>query len=134
MLAMTMIEHIVGTPGVPTPSGPYAHATVGAGLCFVSCQLGVDPQTGELVNGGFDAQAVRALDNVTAILDMAGSSWSQVLSVTVLLADVADGAAFNGHYETRFQLDGAFPARAMYKAGGLTPGALVGVAAVALAN
>ena len=128
---MANLEHLTTTPGVSRPSGPYSQATIGAGLCFVSCQLGVAAETGDLVSGGFDPQAVQALDNVAAILDAAGSSWPQVLSSTVLLADVSNGAAFTRHYQTRFESGGPFPARSMYQAGGLAPGALVGIAVIA---
>ena len=124
--------HIVESDGILPPSGPYSPAVCGAGMCFVSCQLATNPASGKLVEGGFDVQAVQTLFNVGAVLSAAGSSWARVVSLTVLLADLSDGERFNHHYREHVASDGPFPARAMYQAGRMTPGALVGVAAVAL--
>lgn len=123
--------HIVRAPGAPEATGLYSQATTAGGLCFVSCQLPVDPSTGVIVRADINIQSQLVLDNVGAVLSAAGSDWTRVLSTTVLLADAGDAARFNLHYADRFPPAGPYPARSIYQAGGLASGALVGVAAVA---
>lgn len=128
---MTPIHHVADVPGLHRSSGPYSPAVTAAGLCFVSCQLAIDPTTGVMVDGGFDAQAERALLNVDAALNAADTGWDRVVSTSVLLTDLDNGDLFNVHYRRRFDTADSFPARAMYQAAGLAPGALVGVAVIA---
>ena len=94
-------------------------------------QLGLDPGTGALVDGGVAEQTDRALRNVTAILDAAGVSLDRVVKTTVFLADMADFSAMNDVYATHFSAP--FPARSTVAVKSLPKGALVEIEAIAVA-
>jgi 2-iminobutanoate/2-iminopropanoate deaminase len=98
-------------------------------LVFVSGQLGVDPATGEMVEGGIGPQTEQVLKNAGAILEAAGSSLANVLQVSIFLVDLADFAAMNEVYAGFVGPD--FPARATVQIGALPSGALVEIALVA---
>ncbi|HEX5827972.1 MAG TPA: RidA family protein [Candidatus Limnocylindrales bacterium] len=92
-----MSRQAISTTGAPGAIGPYSQAIAIDGLLFCSGQLGLDPATGELVEG-VGAQADRALRNLTAVLDAAGLTWADVVKTTIFLADMGDFAAVNGVY------------------------------------
>ena len=123
-----MIRQAIQTNGAPVPVGPYSQAIVAGDLVFCSGQVGLDPATGELVDG-LEAQAERALRNLSAVLDAAGVSWADVVKTTIFLADVGDFAAVNAIYG-RVMPDPA-PARSTVGVSGLPKGALVEVEAIA---
>ena len=85
----------VSTPNAPAAIGPYSQAVVHNGLAFVSGCIPFDPQTMQCVDGGVEAQAQRALDNLMAVVAAAGSDKSQVLKTTVFLKDMNDFAKVN---------------------------------------
>lgn len=122
----------VESSGAPAPVGPYAQAVVHGGVAYLSGQIPLDPDTGELVGDSIEAQAERVLKNVAAVLEASGSGWDRVLKVDVYLADIADFAAFNAVYE-RF-LAGARPARATFQVAALPLGARIEIAATAAAG
>lgn len=125
-----MTRHAISTTGAPGAIGPYSQG-IGAGeLVFCSGQVGLDPATGELVEGGVEAQAERALRNLAAVLDAAGCSWDDVVKTTVFLADIADFVTVNGVYG-RFMPDPP-PARSTFAVGALPRGARVEVEAIAV--
>ncbi len=119
----------VTTGGAPTAIGPYSQAIDTGQLVFVAGQVGIDPANGELVDGGVEAQAERALRNIQAILDAAGLTMADVVKTTVLLTDIADFNAVNAVY-ARFVSDPP-PARATYAVAALPRGALIEIEAVA---
>ena len=123
-----MIRQAIQTNGAPSPVGPYSQAIVAGDLVFCSGQVGLDPATGELVDG-LEAQAERALRNLSAVLDAAGVSWADVVKTTIFLADVGDFATVNAIYG-RVMPDPA-PARSTVGVSGLPKGALVEVEAIA---
>jgi 2-iminobutanoate/2-iminopropanoate deaminase len=123
-----MTMRAVKTGGAPAAIGPYSQAIDVGELVFVAGQVGIDPATGELVEG-LEAQAERALRNIVAILDAGGLSMADVAKTTCLLADIGDFAAFNEVY-ARFVGDPP-PARATYAVAALPRGALVEIEAVA---
>ncbi|HJW21824.1 MAG TPA: RidA family protein [Candidatus Limnocylindrales bacterium] len=125
-----MTRHAISTTGAPGAIGPYSQG-IGAGeLVFCSGQVGLDPATGDLVEGGVEAQAERALRNLAAVLDAAGCSWDDVVKTTVFLADIADFTTVNGVYG-RFMPDPP-PARSTFAVGALPKGARVEVEAIAV--
>jgi 2-iminobutanoate/2-iminopropanoate deaminase len=95
--------------GYPRPAGPYSPAARGAGLVFVSGQTPRDPRTGQVVGADITEQSRRVLENVRLVLEGAGASLDDVLSVTVYLTDIGDWAAFNEVYKTVFRTP--FPSR-----------------------
>ena len=121
----------VETSGAPAALGPYSQGIRTGTLVYAAGQLGLDPGTGALVDGGVAEQTDRALRNVTAILDAAGVSLDRVVKTTVFLADMADFSAMNDVYATHFSAP--FPARSTVAVKSLPKGALVEIEAIAVA-
>lgn len=126
-----MSRHPISTTSAPGAVGPYSQAIVGNGLVFCAGQIGLDPATGALVEGGVEVQAERVLRNLAAVLDAAGCTWSDVVKTTIFLADIGDFQAVNAVY-ARFMPDPP-PARSTFAVAALPRGALVEVEAIALA-
>ncbi|MEP7309568.1 MAG: RidA family protein [Acidobacteriota bacterium] len=99
----------VSSPGAPRAVGPYSQAIRAGELLFVAGQIPLDPN-GQMVVGAVDVQAQRVLDNIGAILQAAGLSFSDVVRTTVYLADLNDMPAMNHVYGTYFSEP--YPARA----------------------
>lgn len=96
---------------------------------FLSGQLGLDPKTGQLADGVV-AQAEQSLENIEALLAAAGSALDNVVKTTVFLADIADFAAVNEVYASKFPEP--YPARSAVQVGALPAGALVEIEVIAL--
>jgi 2-iminobutanoate/2-iminopropanoate deaminase len=124
-----MTRQAVGTSAAPAAVGPYSQGIAVDGFVFCSGQIGLDPTSGELVEGGVEAQADRALRNLGAVLDAAGASMADVVKTTLFLADIADFAAVNAVYARHFP--DPPPARSTFAVGALPKGALVEVEAIA---
>jgi 2-iminobutanoate/2-iminopropanoate deaminase len=92
----------VATAGAPKAIGPYSQGIVVGGLVYTAGQTPLDPATGEMVAGGIAEQTARALENIRAILDGAGSGMGQVVKTTVFLTDMADFAEMNATYAQAF--------------------------------
>ncbi len=112
-----MSHQVVSTTMAPAAVGPYSQAIAAGDLLFCSGQIGLDPTTGDLVEGGVEAEAERALRNLAAVLDAAGLGLADVAKATIFLTDIADFTAVNAVY-ARFMPDppparttGAVPAR-----------------------
>jgi len=125
-----MTRHAVATAGAPAAIGPYSQGIASCQLVFCSGQIGLDPATGSLVEGGVEAQAERALRNIAAVLDAASCSFGDVVKTTLFLADIGDFATVNAIYG-RFMPDPP-PARSTFAVGALPKGALVEVEAIAV--
>src|SRR5918992_2609446 len=120
----------IATSAAPAAIGPYSQAIDTGALVFCSGQVGLDPKNGELVEGGIQAQAERALRNLGAVLDAAGLGYADVAKTTLFLIDIADFATVNGIY-ARFFPDPP-PARSTVAVASLPKGALFEVEAVAV--
>ena len=118
----------VSSSSAPAAIGPYSQAIAVDGTVYCSGQIGLDPATGELVEG-LEAQAERALRNLTAVLDAAGVTLADVVKTTIFLTDMGDFAAVNAVYAT-FVPDPP-PARSTVAVAALPKGALVEVEAIA---
>lgn len=127
-----MSKAAVHTHSAPAAIGPYSQAVrVPAGeMIFRSGQIGLDPETMTMVQGGVEGQARCALKNLTAVLGAAGASLSDVVRTTVYLADMNDFVRVNKIYAEYFE--GVPPARAAIQAAGLPKGALVEIDAIAV--
>jgi len=128
-----MSKQILDTEAAPKPIGPYSQAVLAEGR-FVFCagQLGLDPATGKLVEGGVSKQTEQALKNVQAILASAGLTLEAVVKTTVFLNDLKDFAAMNAVYVTFFGENP--PARSTLGGLQLPSGALVEIECVAVAS
>ena len=119
----------IRTTAAPTPAGHYAQAIVHAGTVYVSGQLPVDPGGRDLSGASIEEQTERALANVAAILQAAGSQLDRVLKTTVYVSDIALWDRVNAVYARVF---GAHrPARAVVPVRELHHGYLIEVEAIA---
>ena len=100
---------VVSTSAAPAAIGPYSQGIQAGGMTFFSGQLGLDPATGKLAEGGVKAQAEQSLRNIAALLASVGATPSDIVKTTIILEDIADFAAVNEVYGKFF--DGAYPAR-----------------------
>jgi 2-iminobutanoate/2-iminopropanoate deaminase len=123
-----MTRHAISTGGAAAAIGPYSQAIRSGDMLFCSGQLGIDPATGELVEG-VEAQAERALRNLQSVLDAAGLGFDDVVKTTVFLADIGDFAAVNAVY-ARFMPDPP-PARSTVQVAALPKGGRVEIEAIA---
>lgn len=124
-----MALRAVKPAGAPAALAAYSPGIDTGSFVFMAGQVGLDPTTNELVEGGIEAQTERALRNLMAVLDAAGLSMANVVKTTCFLADMDDFAAFNGVY-ARFVGDPP-PARSTFAVAGLPRGARVEIEAVA---
>jgi 2-iminobutanoate/2-iminopropanoate deaminase len=120
----------VSTPNAPRAIGPYSQATRANGLLFTAGQVGFDPATGELVDGGIAEQTERVLKNLGAILQAERLDLSSVVKTTVYLVDMADFAEMNTVYARAF--GDHRPARSTVAVAALPRGARVEIDAVAV--
>ena len=121
---------IVTTNSAPGAIGPYSQAVVAGNLVFVSGQVGFDPSSGLLVEGGIREQTRRALNNVAAILEAAGAGLRDVTACTVYLSDMNDFAQMNEVYATFFTTNP--PSRATVEVSRLPKDSLFEVSCIAV--
>ena len=123
------MKRIIHTDSAPAAVGPYSQAVQAGEFLFVSGQIGLDPETGKMVEGGLARQVEQVLENLKAILEAAGGGIESVVKTTVLLQSMDDFSAMNEIYAGVFTDNP--PARAAFEVGGLPLGALVEIEAVA---
>lgn len=114
---------------IARPVGPFSPAVRGENVIYLSGQVGQDPATGKVIEGGVGAQAARALENVKVVLEAAGRSMGDVLRVGIFLVDMKDFAAVNEVYARYFSAP--YPARTTVAVAALPLGALVEIEVIA---
>ena len=119
----------INTQNAPAAVGPYSQAVEAKDFVFLSGQIGLDPKTGKIVDGGIAAETKQSLENIKAVLIAAGSDLTKVVSTTVYLTDMNDFAKMNEIYAGYFAEP--FPARATVAVKQLPKNAMVEIAAVA---
>lgn len=122
----------IETESAPKAIGPYSQGTIANGVLYTAGQVGLDPRTGELVQGDIGKQTARALENLSAVLRTGGSDLAHVLKTTVFLVDMADFGAMNEVYAQAFGEHR--PARSTVAVAALPRGARVEIEAVALVS
>ncbi|MGB8645145.1 MAG: RidA family protein [Anaerolineae bacterium] len=127
-----MDRRVVSTPQAPAALGPYSQAIRSGELIFCAGQVPLDPATGKLVEGGIQEQTRRALQNLSAVLQEAGSSLGRIVKTTVFMVNLDDFKAMNEVYAQFFP--SAPPARSTVQVVRLPAGALVEIEAIAVAN
>ncbi len=125
-----MREIITAEKG-PKAIGPYSQAIKANGFIFTAGQVGLDPATGQMAQGGTAAETARVLENLKAVVEAAGSSLGQAVKVTVYLKDMNDFAAMNEVYARYFSTNP--PARSTIEAARLPRDARVEMDLIALA-
>ena len=124
------MKKIIHTSKAPEAVGSYSQAVEARGMLFVSGQLGIDPETGQLVDGGVGEQTRCLLENLKTVLLAAGYNLNDVVKCTVFLKDIRNFQAMNEVYASFFEKDP--PARAAFQVAALPLGALVEIEAVAI--
>ena len=120
---------VVQTDRAPAAIGPYSQCIEAAPWLFVSGQLGIEPETGELVSTDFAPQARQALENLRQIVLAAGSDLNQVTAVDVFVTNIENFAEFNNIYTEYFSEHR--PARAVVDVSALPKGACVEIKCIA---
>ena len=123
-------HRVVRSEAAPAPIGPYSQAVEARGTLYVAGQIGVDPRTGELADGGVEAQTRRVFASLEAVLEAAHYSPADVVQATVYLADLRDFEAMNAVYAEFF--GSTRPARATVGVSALPRGARVEIALIAV--
>lgn len=124
-----MEKHAVNSDAAPKALGPYSQAVRWGNLLFLSGQVGIDPDTGKLVEGGVEAQTQQVFKNLAAVLAAAGINFRRLLKTTVFLKDMAHFKAVNEIYAA--QVLSPYPARATVAVKELPLGAEVEIEAIA---
>lgn len=124
------MKKIFTTSKAPAAIGPYSQAVEMNNTLYISGQIPIDPQTGKLIEGDITAQTEQVFKNISAILEVAGYTFSDVVKSTCLLSDIKDFKAMNevyGKYYTE-----KHPARAAFAAKDLPLGALIEIDTIAM--
>ena len=119
----------IQTDQAPAAIGPYSQAIIAPPWLFVSGQLGINPKTGELAGVTLSAQAKQALENMRNVIQAAGLTLDDVVSVDVFMTNIGAFEEFNGIYETFFTPHR--PARAVVQVSGLPKGARLEIKCIA---
>ena len=125
-----MTRTAIHTDLAPAAIGPYSQGVSASGMVFTAGQIGIDPITGDLVDGGVVAETVQVIDNLKAVLAAGGCGLEDVVKTTIFLADLRDYTAVNGVYDSCFVAP--HPARSAIEVAGLPRGARVEIEAVAV--
>jgi 2-iminobutanoate/2-iminopropanoate deaminase len=122
----------IATTDAPAAIGPYSQAVRIGDYLFTSGQVALDPATGQLVSGGIEEQTVRAIENLQAVLEAAGTSLKNVVKTVVFLKNMGDFAAMNAVYARYFAPEGVVaPARSTVEVARLPKDALVEIEVIA---
>jgi len=123
-------KSIIVSEKAPKPVGPYSVGVLAGPFIFTAGQIGLDPNTGNLVEGGIEAETRQVLENINCILCDGGSSFKSVVKATVFLKDMADFAMMNAVYLEYFKDNP--PARSAVQVAGLPKAAMVEIEVIAL--
>ncbi len=122
-------KQIINTEKAPKALGPYTVANQWGKLVFTSGQVGLDPVSNTIVEGGIEAETRQVFANLTAVLAAAGTSLKNVLKTTVFMRDIAEFARMNAVYAEHFA--GDYPARSTVQVAALPKNAAVEIEVVA---
>lgn len=123
---------VVATEAAPAAIGPYSQAVRVGDTLYASGQVGLDPKTGQIVDGGVEGQTVRVFENLKAVLAEAGLGFEDVVKTTVFLKNMGDFAAMNAIYAEYLAPEGVVPpARSTVAVAALPKDALVEIEIVA---
>jgi len=124
------MKTIVNAEKAPKAIGPYSHAVKAGGLLYTSGQLGMDPGSGNLVEGGIEYETRQALINLGSVLTGAGCGYSDVIKTLVFLKDMSDFTTVNAIYAEFFTKEP--PARSAVQVAALPKGARIEIEAIAI--
>jgi 2-iminobutanoate/2-iminopropanoate deaminase len=123
------MKNVIHSELAPKAIGPYSIGIIYNQFVFTSGQIGIDPESGELVVGGIEFETRRALQNLQQVLESGGSSIKNVLKTTVFLKDIAEFGRMNAIYSEFFK--DVPPARSAIQVAALPKGAAIEIEAIA---
>ena len=123
------MRDVVSSRGAPAAIGPYSQALRAGGFLFISGQIPLDPESGQVVDGDVAAQTHRVMQSLGAILKAAGASYEHVVRTTIFLTDLTDFALGNDVYGSYFAAPA--PTRATVQVAALPKGVSVEIDAIA---
>ena len=123
-----MDRQVISTASAPAAIGPYSQAVRAGGVVYLSGQIALDPATGQLVDGGIEAQAHRAFQNLKAVCEAAGGTLDQCVKLTLFLTDLSTFPVVNEIMQQYFAAP--FPARSTVGVASLPRGAQFEVEAI----
>lgn len=124
------MKTIIITPLAPAPIGPYNQAILQNGMLFISGQIAIIPETGELEMGSTLAEAHQVMKNLQTILSEAQMSFTNVVKTTILLSDMSLFAVVNDVYGSYFEKD--YPARETFAVKGLPKAVNIEISMIAI--
>jgi len=124
-----MVKTIVQTHAAPSPIGPYSQAVRFGDILFLSGQIALNPETGNLTESAIEVQTRQVMENLKAVLMEAGMDFSHVIKSTIFLTDLQDFPEVNTVYGAYFE--DKFPARETIEVSGLPKGADVEISMIA---
>jgi 2-iminobutanoate/2-iminopropanoate deaminase len=125
-----MNKTVINSTNAPAPIGPYSQAIVANGMLYISGQIALHPQSGELVMNDIATETTQVMENLKAILTEAGAEFSCAVKTTILLSDMSLFAAVNEVYSSYF--DQTPPARETFAVKGLPKGVNVEISMMAI--
>ena len=128
-----MSKRIIQTDKAPAPVGAYNQATLANGTLYVSGQIALDPESGDLLTDNIETETRRVMDNLKAIVEAAGSSMEQVLKCEVFVSDMENFGRINAVYAEYFDEETA-PARALVQVANLPKYVNVEISCIALVD
>jgi 2-iminobutanoate/2-iminopropanoate deaminase len=127
-----VFKKVITAAGAPKAIGPYSQAVKAGRFLFLSGQLPLDPETGNISADGIEAQTRQAIENIKSILASAGASLSDVVKTTVFLKDIGHFPEMNQVYQQYFATDA--PARSCVEVSRLPKDALVEIESIAITD
>ena len=127
-----MTKEIISTKNAPQAIGPYSQAVKAGNLMFISGQIPLDPESGDLVSQSIEDQAKQGVDNVNSICEDAGCSLDDIVKISIFLTDLSNFAVVNDMMKEYFSEP--YPARATVEVSGLPLGVNVEIEAIVLIN
>ncbi len=125
-----MEKQVVNTSGAPAPIGPYNQAIKAGSTLFISGQIALNPETGQIEKDNITSETHRVMQNLRAILTEAGMDFSDVVKTTIFIMDMNDFSEINEVYGKYFS--GYFPARETVQVAGLPKGVNVEISMIAI--
>ena len=127
-----MSKEIISTKNAPQAIGPYSQAVKTGNLMFISGQIPLNPETGDLVSGSIEDEANQVLNNIKSICEAAGNSLEDIVKITIFLTDLDNFASVNEVMKEHFSEP--YPARATIEVSGLPLGVNVEIEAIVSTN
>jgi 2-iminobutanoate/2-iminopropanoate deaminase len=123
-------KEIVKTDKAPVPIAPYSQGVKANGMLYVAGQIGLNPETRKLAEGGVEAETIQIMENIKAIVEAAGAKLEDIVNTTIYMKDINNFAKVNELYGKYFT--GNFPARTTIGVANLPGGASIEIAVIAV--